>query len=257
MATNQFAPRKRSLLFRKYPETKYTVQDVEENVRNIMVRAEIAQVVRDNARLFYSYDMQDGDTPEMIAHKYYDDISLHWIVLMTNLQEDGRFGFGMNYNTFVNFMKSKYPGITMNANSFSGDIATGSKIFNDTSEGVVIEWNPSVGRIIIEETKGKFEKGGQAETVLIRNNETLTGNLQFGQYRTATQRAIHHYENTTTGDKLDYAQFTDVPVNERREVSNLVYEQELNLSKRAVRLIKPEFVSSIVTEMTSILKKSS
>lgn len=255
--TNQFAPRKRSLLFRKYPETKYTVQDVEENVRNIMVRAEIAQVVRDNARLFYTYDMQDGDTPEMIAHKYYDDISLHWIVLMTNLQEDGRFGFGMNYNTFVNFMKAKYPGITMNTNSFSGDIATGSKIFNDTSEGVVVEWNPSVGRIIIEETKGKFEKGGQAETIIIRDNETLTGNLQFGQYRTSTERAIHHYENTTTGDILDYAQFTDVPVNERREVSNLVYEQELNLSKRAVRLIKPEFVPSIVTEMTSILKKSS
>lgn len=256
MTTNQFAPRKRSLLFSKYPEVKYTVQDVEENVRNIMVRAEIAQVVRENARLFYTYDMQDGDTPEMIAHKYYDDISLHWVVLMTNLQADGRFGFGMNYNTFVNFIKSKYPGITMNANSFSGDIVVGSKIYNDTAEGVVLDWNPSVGRVVIRETVGKFEKGGQAETIIIRNDDTLTGNLQFGQTRIATDRAIHHYENTTTGDILDYAQFTDVHVDERREVSNLVYEQELNLSKRAIKLIKPTFISSIVTEMTSILKKS-
>lgn len=254
MPTTQFQPKKRSLLFRKYPEVKYTVQDIEESCRDIMVRAQIAEVVRDNARLFYSYDMQDGDTPEMIAHKYYDDVSLHWIVLMTNLQPDGRFGFGMNYQTFVNYLKAKYPGVTMNTNNFSGDIVRGAKIFNDTAEGVVFDWNPSVGRIVIEETDGSFAKGGQAETIIIRNDEVLTGQMQFGQYRTATDRAIHHYENTSTGDILDYAQFVETPVDERREVSNLTYEQELNLEKRAVRLIKPQFVNSIVEEMTNILK---
>lgn len=253
MSTNQFAPRKRSLFFRKYPEIKYTVQDVEESVRNIFVRAEIAEVVRENARLFYSYDLQDGDTPEMIAHKYYDDVSLHWVVLMTNLQDDGRFGFGMNYSTFVNYLKAKYPGITMNANSFSGDIVPGARIYNDDAEGTVLNWDPSTSKIIIQEVSGSFAKGGQAETIIIRKNETLTGQLQFGQYRTATDRATHHYENTTTGDILDYAQFVEVPVDERREVSNLVYEQELNLERRGIRLIKPEFVQSIVTQMTKIL----
>ena len=32
----------------------------------------------------YDYDVQDGETPEMIAHKYYDDPELHLTIMIAN-----------------------------------------------------------------------------------------------------------------------------------------------------------------------------
>lgn len=251
-------PRKRSLLFRKYPDAEYTLFGNTETVKNILIRAKIKEIVLQNARIFYEYDMADGDTAEMIAHKYYDDVNLHWVVLMTNLHLDGRFDIGMNYQTFQNYILKKYPGIVLNTNNFSGNIAIGSTITGTISgaKGEVVDWNPSTGRIAIVETSGDFQKGESAETVMIRGNDILQGQMQFGQYKIAHTHATHHYENTVNGDLLDVEQFFETPVSERREVSNIVYEQELNQNKRKVKLIKPEYVQSIVDEMTTVLKQN-
>ena len=40
--------------------------------------------VKENILGFDYYDVKDGETPEMIAHKYYGDVNLHWIVLIAN-----------------------------------------------------------------------------------------------------------------------------------------------------------------------------
>ena len=33
---------------------------------------------------FDYYDVKDGETPEMIAYKYYDDVELHWTIFLVN-----------------------------------------------------------------------------------------------------------------------------------------------------------------------------
>ncbi len=253
------APRKKSLLFSKYPNVSYSFT-FDNNpdgviVKNLLVRAAIKDIVKQNGKIFYEYEMQEGDTPEMIAHKYYEDVNLHWVILMTNDVFDGQFGFGMNYKTFTNYVNAKYPGITMNANSFSGDIPKGARITGLTSGaiGTVHDWNPSTSRMIILKTSGNFVKGEQATTVMVRDEGRLEGGVQFGQYQIATTRATHHYENIVDGNTLDYEQFLETPVSDRREVSNIVYETELNDTKRKVKLIKPQYVQSVVEQMSSIL----
>lgn len=253
------APRKKSLLFAKYPNISYKFS-FDSNpegviVKNLLTRAAIKDIVKQNGKIFYEYEMQEGDTPEMIAHKYYEDVSLHWIILMTNDIFDGQFGLGMNYQTFTNYLKSKYPGITLNANSFSGDIMSGSRITGITSGaiGTVDSWNPSTGRISIEPKSGSFIKGEQAETVIVLDDGRHDGSLSFGQYLIASTHATHHYENTLNGDILDYTQFLETLVEERREVSNILYETELNDAKRRIKLIKPLYVQQIVEQMSTVL----
>jgi hypothetical protein len=38
---------------------------------NILSRASLIEELQDNPMLFYKYNIQDGDTPEIIAEKYY------------------------------------------------------------------------------------------------------------------------------------------------------------------------------------------
>ena len=51
---------------------------------NIMVRAKLLEELENNPMLFYQYSIQDGDTPEIIADKYYNDSYRYWIILYSN-----------------------------------------------------------------------------------------------------------------------------------------------------------------------------
>jgi hypothetical protein len=220
------------------------------------VRNRLKDKVLKDGRIYYGYDLQEGDTAEIIADKYYGDAGLHWVVLMMNTTADGRFDIGMDYNTFVNYVQEKYQGMTMNTNSFSGDIIKGAYIVGATSgaEGIVLNWNAETGRISIQENQGQFQKGEQATTKLINGKgELLVGSMQFGQYRMVTLQATHHYEDTVNGVTLDYEQFLETPVSDRREVSNLIYEQEENQYKRTIALLKPEYIPQVVKEMKDML----
>ena len=51
---------------------------------NLMARASIIPDVLKNPLVYYQYDIQEGDTPEIIAHKYYGESYRYWIVLFAN-----------------------------------------------------------------------------------------------------------------------------------------------------------------------------
>ena len=51
---------------------------------NLMARSEIIPSLLNNPMMFYKYDIQEGDTPEIIADKYYGDSYRYWIVLFAN-----------------------------------------------------------------------------------------------------------------------------------------------------------------------------
>ena len=53
-------------------------------VTNLLKRVAIRTKVKNNTSLFDTYTVQNGDTPESIADKLYDDPELHWVVLMVN-----------------------------------------------------------------------------------------------------------------------------------------------------------------------------
>jgi hypothetical protein len=51
---------------------------------NILTRAKLVEELQNNPMLFYEYAVQEGDTPETIAFKYYGDPYKYWIILYSN-----------------------------------------------------------------------------------------------------------------------------------------------------------------------------
>lgn len=51
---------------------------------NLTRRVAIDERYKDDASVFFVYNVQDGDTPENIADRFYDDVSYCWIVLQFN-----------------------------------------------------------------------------------------------------------------------------------------------------------------------------
>jgi hypothetical protein len=58
--------------------------------------------------LFYTYAIQDGDTPEIVADKYYDDPFSYWIIMYSNQLLDPIWSWPLPYQQFLNFIDSKY-----------------------------------------------------------------------------------------------------------------------------------------------------
>lgn len=53
-------------------------------VTNLLVRSYFLPSLLKNVSLFYDYDIREGDTPENIAYRYYNDSYRYWLVLYSN-----------------------------------------------------------------------------------------------------------------------------------------------------------------------------
>ena len=76
---------------------------------NLLARASVIPQILKDPLVYYSYDIQEGDTPEIIAHKYYGDSYRYWIVLFANELLDPQWDWPMTYNMFEQYLADKYP----------------------------------------------------------------------------------------------------------------------------------------------------
>ena len=75
---------------------------------NLMARASVISGLLNNPVLFYTYDIQEGDTPEIIAHKYYDDMYRYWIILISNQIMDPQWNWPLSGEILENYITNKY-----------------------------------------------------------------------------------------------------------------------------------------------------
>ena len=95
---------------------KYIFYDLSNNpqhpapviVRNIMQRATIRENLKKAALIYYTYQVKEGDTPEIVAHKYYGDPELHWLVLMVNNIIDPQYDWPLDQDTFQSYLINLY-----------------------------------------------------------------------------------------------------------------------------------------------------
>lgn len=75
---------------------------------------------------------------------------------------------------------------------------------------------------------------------------------RYGSYTTALN-TVHHYEDGD-GDIIDQYTYDNIADPYKKAVSVLSYEEDLNESKREVKLLSKEFLPSVVREYSNMLK---
>jgi hypothetical protein len=76
---------------------------------DLMARCSIIPEILNNPMVYYDYDIQDGDTPEIVAYKYYGDSYRYWVVLFANQITDPQWDWPLNSNDFDAYITNKYP----------------------------------------------------------------------------------------------------------------------------------------------------
>lgn len=143
---------------------------------NLMARVSIIPEILKNPLVYYQYDIQEGDTPEIIAHKYYGDSYRFWIVLFVNQIIDPQWDWPMNSTTFNNYIQNKYQDFNPYSQTHHYE-----KVITQYEQSTQIT---TVDKIIIDET---------AYTDLLETNNTYT--LPTGVVNvTITKQEVSYYD---------------------------------------------------------------
>lgn len=95
--------------FDTLPKVVYTQNGVASIYTNLLARVSVIPQILKDPLLYYTYDIQEGDTPEIIAHKYYGDSYRYWIVLFANELLDPQWDWPMTSRVFEQYLADKYP----------------------------------------------------------------------------------------------------------------------------------------------------
>ena len=199
-----------SKYFSKFPKLIYTRQGVSNLATDILTRIDTIKGVLDNTSLFYKYNIQEGDTPEMIASKYYGDAELHWIVLIFNTIIDPFYDWPMHYQQFILYLTDKY-----------GSPAT-AQITNHHYEKIIVSVDGFTGKV----------------TTDVYEIDLASYNLLPAEPTTVV-RVLNNQSITVTTS--------------RRAVSCFDYENELNESKRTIKLIKNNLVPDVKNQFEILM----
>ena len=116
-------------------------------VTNLLKRVALRSKVKSNILSFDTYEVKEGETPENISDKLYNDPELHWIILLINDITDRYHQWPMSTPQFNAYMDDKYDdvdaihhyevyqksgdtSIKIEVASVSTDYASASKTFN-------------------------------------------------------------------------------------------------------------------------------
>jgi len=246
------------MYFQKFPYMIYTLDDyvTGQLTKDIFRRVVALDELKSNYSAFDLYDIKEGETPEILADKIYGNSTLHWVILLTNDIIDPRFDWPLNYYNLFEYCKSKYHSIESKEIFLSGNT-----VASESTDVISFIKTLSVNNEIVISGSVNTGNNGTYQVSSIASSKTSFTVTNNGASVTFTNEAknsyirlfsdhlgqIHHYEDSK--GNIVYSSGTGVT-----SVSNFEYEEQLNESKRRIKILKRNFISSIEQELEQVLR---
>jgi hypothetical protein len=211
--------------FNYFPKTFYSSNNAStglDSVTNIIARFGFEQSLKNNSSAFYKYQIQESDTPEIIAHKYYGNAERHWIVLLFNDIIDPQFDWPLKYDVLIDFVDAKY---------------TANGAANTTVQSG-LAWAMSTNNV---------QAYYKIVTKTDIDNVTLIEKIQVDANTYANVATSSSSVTLQSGDAI-----TQTITKSKKTYYD--YEMEENESKREITLIKSDFVKEIEKEFKKVIK---
>ena len=98
------------MYFSRFPKMAYDIKnnDTYKLVPDILRRVKLRANIRNGMFMFDNYDVQEGETPESVAYRWFGDTELHWVILMTNNITDRYYEWPLTQPQFHAHLEDKY-----------------------------------------------------------------------------------------------------------------------------------------------------
>lgn len=100
------------MYFKEFPIISYMFNIGGKNelraVKDITLNVRVRKEILANLALYDEYDIQDGETVEKIAHKFYGNTGYHWVLMLANERFDPVADFPLSQSALEDYVLTKY-----------------------------------------------------------------------------------------------------------------------------------------------------
>lgn len=191
---------------------------------NILSRSSIVQEFLNNPMQFYEYAIQEGDTPEIVAEKYYGDPFRYWMVLFSNQILDPIWEWPMSHSSFLQYIDAKY-----------------------ATEAAAEDMTP-------------FE---YTNTTIYSYKKIITTTDVYTGTETIKEVSITQSEYNTLVESTETYDIPNPPIPNgtkcvvsitKNSVSIFNYEEELNDSRRQIKLLNESYAGDMEQQLRELMK---
>lgn len=247
-----------------FPRIPYDIEKTQltdyQYVTNITFRIGIIREVLNTAGSYYYYTIEDGVTPEILAENIYRDAEAHWIILYANDIYDPLYDWPLNDRAFKNYLINKYKAQAANSLNVAVTAITDTQVLSWTQD--------TTSANSIHHYEKQIIRYNQTDDVTLEisyevNKTNLTSalsntmaNVPYEFYTTANTFDPRALEFTQAVETINVSGKTIVQTSKGLAVTYYDYENQLNESKRQIKIIKPEYYSQIIQEFNNITNPS-
>lgn len=231
-------------------KTEYKIiTDITKNVR-------FRKLILENIALYDSYDVKDGETPEIISEKVYGTPHYHWVIMLVNQRYDYINDFPLSQNELESLIETKYGDKKDHAHHYIyTDPITGVDTIRECPFTLKIKESDNIGTSIGNINVGTIltvaDYGYQARvdeiTVapLDNMNMTVIASMRTGTFQTGLDTLL--FADTSA----NLVSFTIPEL--YSPISNYQYEESINESKRRIKIVNPRYIDQVLKEFESII----
>jgi hypothetical protein len=276
--------------FNKLPKINYDINGSRinskfENVTNIFFRIKYVTEVINNISSYYTLEVDDGDTPEILAEKVYGDAGAGWMIILANEMIDPQFEWPLDSNAFRKYIIDKYGSVELAettthhfemvvSRSINGQppvefrYSVGQRRLTKNALGVPHNYyepyfNPGLWRYpeveySADSTQYTSDRDGQPfadadqdkysidESIFTIDQPELTADLVLG--REGNYLANGSLSFGQTVNTYEFNDDTIVEIVKGEEITNYQYEDNENEKKRLIKVIKKEYYEKVLSE---------
>jgi hypothetical protein len=225
------------MYFQQFPKIPYSF-DVSNigtfsAVTNILARFNFNQSSLNNTFAFYKYQYVDGDTPELVSFKEYGDPQYHWVVSMVNQINDPQFEFPLQRDALEQKIIKQY-GFSSIAEAYS----------------TIHHYELEITKVL-SEVEGPTTTTVENFVITLEQYNYATNSLENENLATTTTRVYNFYANNSNTSTMNTATLT--VTDKYKEVFVYDYEDQLNEQRRQIKLLKPQYIPSLMLELETVL----
>lgn len=209
--------------------------------RNVRFKKEVI----DNITLYETYNIKDGDTPELIAEKLYGSPHYHWVIMLLNDRYDYINDFPMQQKVFDDYINKKYDSVVVAGAPYL------QAVYGTSSEGLIVDLVKDRLSVEIEGNYRLINRAtNQAEFRDIRSvwHTDSVLNIKVKKFMYTDHKTAGSYTVDLSKWRVDFGTVPGVSV-----ITALAKELEENAKKARIKVISKQMLDRITSDFRELM----
>ena len=164
--------------FKYFKKISYDVRGSQDRleidtVTNILQRVRLRLDGIKYRSFFAQHTIHDGETPEYLAHQYYGDSELHWIILYAHQATNPYYDWPLKYHDLKKFVEKKYGEKTYDPHHYEDD--EGYVVDEEYFDRDSMSWVPTPGTTAVTNFEYEEKMNDNKRQLMIIRQEFIGG----------------------------------------------------------------------------------